>query len=532
MSKHNFQYFWLSLITFNFDFRRKNVKERGSNSEDKGESLVEEELVNQISSSRKRNEHQVQKKSPKKENKKTNKNQQNRRAAQRKPEDRRKPSKNTKKQSLRDKFRQRIQHGKQIESDPSAFTEQGSDITINQQNTTLNEFNPHNPQNFTRRKQMTEIEMFEEQERQLEAELNSLNQYRPQINKVERVVGVQNYKHTNDFLNKMNPDYQVEDSLGYFDEKRIEESLNNLNDLILRKKHNQAIPFINSYTPMMAARPKDPAGRAVGRDDVIVGGVITNESGLFVNSKSRVGEAVNGLGRDIDDNNRAKFNNNGVVEDDDDEDEDTAFTKADQEFERRGRQEFQNEEIEDDLEDSGVVFDDKLPQVGRRDPHEFIEQNYHPEDPQIGYRNLNQGQMPQNSYRRNLALNDDNPYYKASQVVPEDSAEHIQTPQVPKKSSRIGATMNLGSRKNTENSEFNVTEGSQMSKKPSGYLALIRKQQKMKKEQQRRLHGGKGAQNSSAGINESQGEGEQVVETEGGNLKVNGGVDLKKLFLD
>jgi hypothetical protein len=106
-----------------------------------------------------------------------------------------------KKNSIRDKFKIKLEHGKIINQDPEAFTNE-SNTTINQ-NTTLNKFNPHNPANFPTSK--NEVGQFDSAIQKIEHELNNLNQYVPQINKVENFIGVnKNYRHTKDFLNKHN----------------------------------------------------------------------------------------------------------------------------------------------------------------------------------------------------------------------------------------------------------------------------------------------------------------------------------------
>lgn len=86
-----------------------------------------------------------------------------------------------KKFSLREKFKIKLEHGKLIKNDPEAFSDQSS-LTINQ-NTTLNKFNPLNPAYFPTTK-MEQIPLNNEI-RKIEQELQSLNQYIPQINKVE-----------------------------------------------------------------------------------------------------------------------------------------------------------------------------------------------------------------------------------------------------------------------------------------------------------------------------------------------------------
>lgn len=210
------------------------------------ESRVEEDLVNQINSlNEKKNKNlelkeKFKKKAKNEDIKITTKIQNQHKKDQEKKEARRK------KQSLREKFRLRIEHGKQIESNPSAFTSHSSDLTINQNNT-LNQFNPHNPQNFENPRKLTEFEMLEQQEALLLQSINKLNQYKPQINRVENIVGVEkNYRHTKDFLNKKNSDYEIEETLGYYDEYQLENSLKNLDDLILRKKYNEEIPFVRN----------------------------------------------------------------------------------------------------------------------------------------------------------------------------------------------------------------------------------------------------------------------------------------------
>jgi len=170
---------------------------------------------------------------------------------------------------MKERFREKIAHGKEIEKNPSAFTDTESHATYSNTDTTLNQFNPHNPASFKKKHLETVVEqspevhgklpegippptinILELKEMQLMAELQQLDHYRPQISHVERMVGVNtNYHHTKDFLNKDNPDYEIEQSFGYYDEYQVEKSVNNLNDLLLRKKHNQAIPFIKNYTP-------------------------------------------------------------------------------------------------------------------------------------------------------------------------------------------------------------------------------------------------------------------------------------------
>ena len=160
---------------------------------------------------------------------------------QRRHEKRQKEKQLRNKKSLRDKFRLKLEHGKQIQNDPDAFTNE-SQITINQ-NTTLNKFNPHNPANFPTTK--NEIGKFDNEIEKLEAELNNLNQYVPQINKVEKFVGVnKGYRHTKDFLNKHNQNYELEETMGYHEEDEIEESVDRLDDLLAKKKQGQGIPFV------------------------------------------------------------------------------------------------------------------------------------------------------------------------------------------------------------------------------------------------------------------------------------------------
>ena len=154
------------------------------------------------------------------------------------------------KKSLRDKFRLKIEHGKVIKNDPDAFTNE-SQITVNQ-NTTLNKFNPHNPANFPTTK--NEVEKFDSEIEKLEMELNNLNQYAPQINKIEKFVGVnKGYRHTKDFLNKHNDDYILEETMGYHDADEIEQSVDRLDDLLAQKTYGQAIPFVGG--PARVRRP-------------------------------------------------------------------------------------------------------------------------------------------------------------------------------------------------------------------------------------------------------------------------------------
>jgi hypothetical protein len=59
----------------------------------------------------------------------------------------------------------------------------------------------------------------------------------PQINKVEKFVGVnKGYRHTKDFLNKHNQNYELEETMGYHEEDEIEESVDRLDDLLAKKK--------------------------------------------------------------------------------------------------------------------------------------------------------------------------------------------------------------------------------------------------------------------------------------------------------
>ena len=192
-----------------------------------------------------------------------------------------------KKPSLREKFREKLAHGKEIEKNPSAFTEGDSIATINQNNT-LNQINPRDPRNFQKKnhqkptapiiearneqqqayqnnhggyqqqhhqqqqqqQQQQPVDMYKLREAQLMAELQNLENYTPQIRVLEHHLGVKrDYRHTKDFLNKDNPDYELEETIGYVDEFKVEQSVNNLNQLLLLKKHNQAIPFVNQYTP-------------------------------------------------------------------------------------------------------------------------------------------------------------------------------------------------------------------------------------------------------------------------------------------
>lgn len=178
---------------------------------------------------------------------------------------------------LKGRLQEKIQHAKEIEKNPSAFSDSHSISTINQNNT-LNQFNPHNPQEFKKKhkaKIIKEIENYREineeppapiisdvdlismKEAELMAELNELEQYTPQIRKVETFVGVKRgYRHTEDFLNKQNPDYLVRESLGIQNEFQVENSVNKLDQLLLIKKHNKAIPFISNYTPSHSNRSK------------------------------------------------------------------------------------------------------------------------------------------------------------------------------------------------------------------------------------------------------------------------------------
>ena len=237
------------------------------NRKDSNDNKVEEELIQQMNLTKKQNlKSQKQKVSSR-----------NRKEPAVKANNGRKEIKN--KPSLREKFREKLAHGKEIEKNPSAFTEGDSIATINQNNT-LNQINPRDPKNFQKKHYQNQappivetegehlhhqnmknhnqnfqptqqpVDMYRLKEAQLMAELNNLEQYTPKIRVLENHLGVnRDYRHTKDFLNKENPEYEIDETMGYVDEFKVEQSVNNLNQLLLLKKHNQAIPFVQKYTP-------------------------------------------------------------------------------------------------------------------------------------------------------------------------------------------------------------------------------------------------------------------------------------------
>lgn len=412
---------------------------------------MEEDLVNQMQP-KKRLEVKVV----------TNINKRKERRKERKKEQQRQMKK---KQSLRDKFRLRLEHGKLIEENPSAFTE-NSDMTINQNNT-LNQFNPHNPQNFKKSKQsqlseitekrpLSEVEMFERQEMMLEKELNGLNQYRPQINKVEGFVGVRkNYRHTRDFLNKNNPDYEVEDTLGYYDENQIEESLKNLDNLILRKRYNQGIPFegVPNY-------PEED-----NYDDF--------QEEEFVNLEFKNGK------QEPNHNKFNKFNTN---------------------FEQ---------------DDDVVMYDNHnthRPPENMPLPHQTLQTaTFKDLNTVINKNEISTVETTYSSYAtQNQQNRGGNHEFGGQKMEPvqEESAENYQsTPQISNKQPEAGEV--------------------------SGYLALIKKKKKIYKEKVGSEKMPALGQNRQETLRTESNvdKDEKVVKTDAGNLMINTGVDLKKLFL-
>lgn len=176
--------------------------------------------------------------------------------------------------SLRDKFAREIKAGQEIEKNPSAYTEESfqvdpskmiinmireqkitQDQLIMMRNTGIitqeqftagfREFQYLAQENQIQKDPMTESTIYIEKENQVLRELRSLEQYLPQIKEIERVTGVKkDYRHTKDFLNKKNEEYEIEETFGYADEGLIEASLERLDQLLRMKKIDQPIPFI------------------------------------------------------------------------------------------------------------------------------------------------------------------------------------------------------------------------------------------------------------------------------------------------
>lgn len=479
------------------------------------------------------------------------------------------------KKSLRDKFRLKLEHGRVIQNDPEAFTNE-SQITINQ-NTTLNKFNPLNPANFPTTK--NEVKKFDNEIEKLESELNNLNQYAPQINKIERFVGVsKGYRHTNDFLNKHNQDYMLEETMGYHDEGEIEESVDRLDDLLEKKKQGYNIPFVggpaivrrhhhpaqeHQYTPMnmkgeafdrryhqpnqhmpMPMNQRQNNGYSPIPENLQFAKhspqvvrkyphqiAKLSESGEFVNTNpQKYNQAEPApIARQLQKN---KFSNHVSIrdsledkdlalEEEDHQDDDDMVTfevddAYDQEIEKYKPEDNvlpdQNDGYEIGAYKSGNHQQYGHQNVGAKPNFNFKKKG----DPSLSEMETVYSKFP----NKNVPQTEYNSGYP--HTIQEVSAENMDTPQALHKQP-LGGSKGKSLSESIEE-EF---EASQEETVVKGYAGRVKKMKQMKKRMEQKFTTGKGRVKPP----KSDPKKEVIVETEHGNMMVKGGVDLKKLFL-
>lgn len=483
-----------------------------------------------------------------------------------------------KKKSLRDKFRIKLEHGKVIQNDPDAFTNE-SEITINQ-NTTLNKFNPHNPANFPTSKH--EVQQFDSEIQKLESELTNLNQYAPQINKIEKFIGVnKGYRHTKDFLNKHNQQYELEETLGYHEEDDIEESVGRLDDLLAQKKMGGHIPFVGGPARVMKKNneplhlnhqqnmnygnqkqnriphqlpPQQPTTYknlefAQRSPQMVRKQPVQNirqnnfESNEFVNTNQT--KAKNYSIQNISNNKfsnhadqRDSLNNENHYDENMEDPEDMVTFDVedayDQELEGVNYNHNQNKgnvlNSNEGGYEIGAYKSGKNTFPGQRDQRVGSKPNinYQQNDPSIS-----QMKTVYSEFTNDPPKHHEKQYQRFSEfpnTIQEDSAENLGTPQIHTKKPTNMAKTDLNKKSLYQSIEEEFEE-SQEETIVKGYAGRVQRMKKMKRRMEAKFsnpvakkHTGKPPQKTGT-------KKEVVIETEHGNMMVKGGVDLKKLFL-